>query len=307
MRKIVSCGEWYAITAAFLWGINYPIVKLILRSFPEGKFMLIRFVVSFVLLVGYLQFKGEGLGISRSHYGRVLLLGVLGVGLYNILWTCGIHRTTAANAALLISTSPIFAAIYAARTKQEKINLRTWVGTILAFGGIYLIVSQTPGAEFNFSSTEFTGSILVLTGSFLFALYAIIAKPMLDYYSPVKLVTLAMMGGLPIITLYGLYQDAVAVWQDIDLLTWFGLSYVIIFGTIVAFAFWYIGIQRTSPVRATVFHFIVPVTSMVFGALLLGDPVTTGQIVGALLVFSGLIVVKLKSLQQDATKYDNNC
>lgn len=306
MRKFVSSGEWYAITAAFLWGINYPIVKLILRTLPEGKFMLIRFAVSIVLLIGYLQFKDEGLRISRIHYGRVLLLGVLGVGLYNIIWTCGIHRTTVANAALLISTSPIFAAIYAVSTKQEKINLRTWIGTILSFGGIYLIVSQTPGAEFNFSSTEFNGSILVLIGSFLFALYAIIAKPMLDYYSPVKLVTLAMLGGLPVITLYGLYQDAVVVWQDIDLLTWFGLSYIIIFGTIVAFAFWYIGIQRTNPVRATVFHFIVPVTSMVFGALLLGDPVTAGQIVGAVLVFSGLIVVKLKSLQ-DATKCDNNC
>ncbi|MDF2572870.1 MAG: transporter, Drug/Metabolite Exporter family [Sporomusa sp.] len=307
LRKLVSCGEWYAITAAFLWGINYPIVKLILRSFPEGKFMLIRFIVSVILLVGYLQFKGEGLGISRRHYGRVLLLGVLGVGLYNILWTCGIQRTTAANAALLISTSPIFAAVYAASTKQEKINLSTWVGTMLAFGGIYLIISQTPGAEFNFSSMEFTGSILVLTGSFLFALYAVIAKPMLDYYSPAKLVTLAMMGGLPVITLYGLYQDAaITVWQDIDLLAWFGLSYIIIFGTIVAFAFWYIGIQRTSPVRATVFHFIVPVTSMVFGALLLGDPVTMGQIAGAVLVFLGLIVVKLKFLQ-DATKCDNNC
>lgn len=282
----------YAITAALLWGINYPIVKLILQSIPEGEFMLIRFIASIVLLVCYLRFSGESLGVSGNHYGRVLLLGLLGVGFYNILWTCGIHKTTSANAALLISTSPIFTAIYSIGTKQEKVNLGTWAGIALAFGGIYQIISRTPGTEFSFSSVVFTGNSLVLTSSLLFALYAIVAKPLLDYYSPVKLVTLAMIGGLPVIAVYGLQQDAVTIWRDVDLWTWLGLCYIIIFGTIISFAFWYIGIKRTSPVRSTVFHFIVPVTSMVFGALLLGEPVTSGQIVGAILVFWGLIVVK---------------
>lgn len=293
MKIQPSSGELYAIIAAFLWGINYPVVKLVLRSFPEGEFMLIRFVVSVVLLAGFLLLNGEGLSVSKSHYGRVLLLGVFGVGLYNILWTCGIHRTTAANAALLISTSPIFTALYMAGTNQEKVQPMTWPGTAMAFGGIYLIISHTPGAEFSLSSAVFIGNIMVLTGSFLFALYAIIAKPLLDYYSPVKLVTLAMVGGLPVIAVYGLYQDAGAVWGYIDVLTWMELGYVIIMGTIVAFAFWYIGIQRTSPARATVFHFIVPVTGMFFGALLVGEPVTSGQIAGAILVFAGLIVVKV--------------
>ena len=207
MNKPFLSGDGFAITAALIWGINYPLVKLVLQSISEDEFMLIRFIASTTLLVSYLLISDEGIGISKNHYRRILMLGLLGVGLYNILWTCGIYRTTSANASLLISTSPIFTGIYAIAIKQEKVSRKTWTGTLLAFWGIYLIISNTPGTEFSLHSHVFVGNLLVLCGSLLFALYAIIAKPLLEYYSPIKLTAMAMLCGLPIIILYTIYQN----------------------------------------------------------------------------------------------------
>lgn len=294
MKSLLSGGETYAVIAALLWGINYPYVKIVLQSLPESQFMVLRFIASVLLLAAYLIARGEGLAVERRHWSRVLILGLAGVGLYNILWTLGIHRTTAANAALLISTSPIITAIYSAATRQEKVALATWLGAALAFAGVYLIISHTPGGQFSLSSTLFTGNLLVLAGSFLFALYGVLAKPLLDCYSPVKLTTLAMLGGLPVIAGYHLWQGGGVALATIAPATWLGMAFIVVFGTIIAFAFWYKGIKEATPVRATLFHFIVPVTSMVLGAAFLGEPVGAGQLIGAGLVLAGLVIVKLK-------------
>ncbi len=116
--------------------------------------------------------------IAKEHLRRLVFLGLLGVGVYNIIWTVGIHRTTAANAAILISASPIFTGIYSMFSGREKIGFSKWAGTILAFSGIFLIIYWTPGSEFSLDSSLFTGNILVLAGSILFSLYAILAKPL---------------------------------------------------------------------------------------------------------------------------------
>lgn len=292
MSKLAWSEDGFAIIAALIWGFNYPLVKLVLQSISESQFLLIRFTVSTLLLVSYLLISGEGIGIKKIHYIRVVSLGLLGVGFYNILWTWGIHLTTAANAALLISTSPLFTEIYSVATKQEKVSLQIWIGSMMAFGGIFLIISQTPGSAFSSSSSVFAGNMLVLSSSLLFSFYAIVSKPLLDHYPPIKLTTLAMLYGMPIILFYNLYEDPGMTLSVISSQTWLAMCFIIVLGTITAYVFWYKGIKKTGPVKTTIFHYIVPVTSMILGSIFLGEPITPGQLLGAILVFLGLIVVK---------------
>ena len=287
----MSGNSKYALFAAVLWGINYPLVKGVLSVVNENTFLIIRFSLASVLFVAYLLTKGESLRIRHEHITSVLLLGALGVGLYNIVWTYGIHKTTSANAALLISASPIFTGIYSVLSGAEKMTRHKWGGTLIAFAGICIIISWTPGARFSTASEVFAGNVLMLAGSVLFSLYAVLAKPLLRHYSPVKLTTLAMLVGAPIIVTYALIQMP-ELHYSYSLSTWAGMFYIVVMGTIVAFISWYKGVQRTSPFQTVVCHFIVPVMSMVMGALFLDEVVNTAMILGAFFVFAGLVAVK---------------
>lgn len=285
----------YAIFAALLWGINYPLVKGVLSVVNENTFLVIRFTLATVLFVAYLLARGESLRVQYEHILPILLLGVLGVGFYNIVWTYGIHKTTSANAALLISSSPIFTGIYSLLTGAEKMNRHKWIGTATAFAGICIIVSWTPGARFSMASEVFVGNVLMLVGSLLFSFYAVLAKPLLRHYSPVKLTTLAMLVGVPVILTYALIQGP-AVTLAYSATTWAGMFYIVVMGTIVAFIFWYQGVQRTSPFQTVVFHFIVPVMSMIMGVLFLDEVVNASMVMGAIFVFAGLVTVKWEPL-----------
>lgn len=284
-------GEGFAILAALLWGVNYPLVKSVLGIVPENDFLIIRFLLAGLLFLGYLLISGEDLRIASEHRVGVLLLGVLGVGVYNIVWTCGIHRTTAANAALLISASPIFTGLFSLLRGEERISFSKCAGTIMAFAGIGVIINWTPGAEFRWQSGAFAGNILVLGGAVLFSMYAIMAKPLLAFYSPAKLTALAMLGGLPVILINGFVQGA-QVSLAYSPQVWAGLFFIIVMGTVVAFIFWYRGIQQSSPFRTVIFHYIVPVVSMIVEGAILGEVINRERILGGILVFAGLLAVK---------------
>ncbi|MGE5677057.1 MAG: EamA family transporter, partial [Pseudomonadota bacterium] len=66
------------------------------------------------------------------------------------------------------------------------------------------------------------------------------------------------------------------------------------FGTAVAYICWYEGIKKTGPVKVILFHYIVPVSSMILGAAFLKEPVNLPQIAGGILALGGIIAAKLQ-------------
>jgi drug/metabolite transporter (DMT)-like permease len=294
MNNSSSKGGLFALLAAIFWGFNYVLVKTVLKSIPESQFLFIRFILTVVLFLIFLAIRREPLKLEKQHILPVFILGVVGVGFYNIIWTYGIHQVTAANAALLISTSPIFTSIYAAFRREEPVSFKRWVGTILAFVGIYLIVRWAPGAVFTFNSSAFTGNILILGAALIFALYSVMAKPLLNHYSPNKLTAYTMTSGLLVLIPYCLADGRTLKITSITLHTWLYLGYIIIVGTVVAYVFWYKGIQHAGPVKTILFHYLCPVISMAVEPFFSGVKVSREQLVGALLVLIGLLLVKGK-------------
>ncbi len=73
------------------------------------------------------------------------------------------------------------------------------------------------------------------------------------------------------------------------------MFYIITFGTVAAYVCWYTGIEKTGPVKVILFHYIVPVSSMILGVLFLREPMNRFQVFGGILTLGGIIAAKLKS------------
>lgn len=289
---MIRWTDSFSIMAALLWGINYVAVKSVLDVLPENSFLLIRFTASVILLLLYVAVTGEGILIQKKDTAKILLLGVMGVGFYNIIWTAGIHLTTASNAALIVSTSPLFTQLYMQLTGNEKVTGRRWLFTLMAFSGLFLMISSSPGAKLSLNSSFLTGNILVLAATLLFTFYTVYAKPLLQCYSPVKLNALAMTAGLPVLIVYSIFNGPMNIGSLSGTLS-LKLFYIIVFGTAAAYICWYEGIKKTSPVKVILFHYIVPVSSMVLGAAFLNEAVSPAQIAGGILALGGIIAARL--------------
>ena len=109
-------------------------------------------------------------------YWKSIVPGCSWRGIYNILWTIGIHLTTASNVALIISTSPLFAQLYMQLIHKEKIGFKRWIFTFLSFYGVFLMISQSTGTNFNFNLRFFVRNLIVFVSALLFAAYTLFSK-----------------------------------------------------------------------------------------------------------------------------------
>lgn len=286
-------GEVCAVTAAVLWGINYPVTKWVLGVVPEGEFLAVRFSLGVLLFVAIARLHGENLSMPRRDWGKTAILGLLCVGLYHILWTLGIHRTSSSTSALIISSSPILTGVICSFLGMERMTPRRWLGLVIGFLGVLLIMrSNSP--KLQGQEDLLTGNILTSLSAVLFALYAVIAKPLLREHSPFKVTAVAMLGGLPLILPFSLFTSPLHSWVLPPPEILLGGSYVILMGTVLAYFLWYCGVQKIGPVQTVLFHFVTPCVSLVVAPILLGDSSSPAKLLGALVVFFSVILSRWK-------------
>jgi drug/metabolite transporter (DMT)-like permease len=128
-----------AVLAGILRGVNYPVTKWVLQSIPEGQFLVLRFGAAACIFALLLVLREQK--TSRPEIRSPLVLGLLGVGVDNILFTMGIHRTSASAAALIISTSPLITGVWCTLTGREAFTKRRCTGTLIAFAGVILVLA----------------------------------------------------------------------------------------------------------------------------------------------------------------------
>jgi drug/metabolite transporter (DMT)-like permease len=133
------------ILVSLIWGVNFSLVKYALNDFYPLSFTIVRFSLAALFLVCVLIMTGESLRIERKHISPLIRLGLLGITLYNILFMYGLNLTSATNSALLISLSPLFAALIQGISKKERIIFRSGLGILLSSAGVFLIIQGKPG------------------------------------------------------------------------------------------------------------------------------------------------------------------
>lgn len=125
---------------------------------------------------GLLMAAGLGLGLLLVHRGETLARcraiggqGVLAALLISITTLCfiqGLAHTTVANTLIIISASPIFAAIFSRLFLAEAVPLRTWLAIVAVLVGIGILVADSLGLVGRQGSV--VGDLIALTGAIAF-------------------------------------------------------------------------------------------------------------------------------------------
>ena len=274
------------IMMTVIWGMNAVIVKLTYTQIPPMAFMAVRFVIAGALLLIILRVTEGSLRVDRRDWPKFLVAGMVGTGLYQPLFLTGLSMTSASVTALIIATSPIFVALINRVLGREILPPRGWLGIALTFAGIILIVAAS--GDVTLSSQSFVGDLLILAGSFLWALYAVLAAPLMARYSPLRVTALTTsIGAAPIIVI-GLPATLALDWSQVDLWGWSGLIYSALFAIVVGYIIWNNGVKKIGGTRTALYGNLIPVIGVITATLLLGEQLTPLKIAGAAVIFVGL-------------------
>jgi len=275
------------------WGVNLTVVKFALHEMLPLAFNGLRFTAAAVTLLFLLKARGETLGSSSKDRLALMLAGFMGHTAYQVLFIEGIVRTTASHAALIFGISPVAVAILSLLVGHEKIRPAGWAGAALAFGGVYLIMAGQPPAGGPPSSIE--GDMLVLAAALCWCAYTVMARPLLDRHSPLKVTAISMGWGVLLMLPFCAPSIARQEWREVGPGAWLAAAYSFLFALVIAYLLWYRSVKKVGNVRTTVYSNLVPVTGTLAGWLFLGERLYPALGLGAAAIFAGIALTRFNA------------
>lgn len=281
-------GHFFLGVVVLTWGINFGVVKSAYQDLPPILFAAIRFTISGILVFILTFWREKEVRIRREDLGRVILVGAMGLGLYQIFWSLGLNVSSASNCALILSTSPLLGVLYVDLVKKESVGGRQYLGMLLALGGVILVILK-PTAQLHFSLDTLWGDLLTLMAGMCSAIFfSAWSKPLLKGYSPMRLMGYCMVIGSLVLWVAVLFLPQLVVWEQIGVKAWWSLGYAIFFSGILGHIFWYEGIEQIGVTKALAYLYFIPIWAILFNYFVMGERIFPQQIVGGALILWGV-------------------
>jgi drug/metabolite transporter (DMT)-like permease len=216
---------------------------------------------------------------------RVAGLGLLFFCLFPILFNASASFTTAARAAMALSTLPLLTLLIGAMLGVEPLTWRKGIGVLVAMAGVSIaLISGLSSAP----AGAWRGDLLMAGAALCMALYSIWSKPIIQRSGAITFTTGAMAAGAVALFLLSALTGGLYTIQHFNGAQWDAVLYLGIFGAAVSFFFWSLALRRTTPTRVTVSMTVNPILAASVGAVLLGEPIGWPIIAGLLSVAAGI-------------------
>ena len=287
-------AELGVLATVLIWSANFVLVKGAIGVLAPLTFTGARFAVAALTLLAILRWRQGGISPPSGQLRGLLLLGLLGFGGYQVLWTVGLTGISAGDSALIVAASPVLTVMLAGAVGVERLSAPKVAGALIAFTGVSIVIGT--GTELTIGSS-FMGDLLTLGAAFVWAVYTIGGTRMLRRVDPLQATTWTVIGGLPILIPLAIADGTAHGWAGVGQPE--VLLAILISGSLAAGisnVFVFNAIRYVGPARATTMQLLVPAGAVLLGALLLHEPVGIWQLIGGGVIVSGVWLTRRVSI-----------
>ena len=283
------------VTTAVVWGGSIVFQKFALGSFSAVEVSVLRGLGALAILIPLWWWQESGSVKFSAQDVRMFFLLGLGVLGNHLLTLFGLRYIGAAVAGVIIGASPaITAFLYSVLIRDVPFSA-VWAGCALSFAGVALV--SAGGGDVVAGENPWLGGALVVLGLVSWALYSIGGRRTMERFSPltVNWTTLGLSLLLQIPLLWTDQKMMVAGAASVPMSGWLALAYLIVFATALGQQAWLYGVKGVGPSRAGVFVNLIPVSALVFSALILGERIGLKEVAGIVLILAGVWLVNWQS------------
>ena len=271
---------------AMIWGIQPLCIKWLLDSWSPLTIAAVRYWLISATLFLLLRLRKEKLVPPRICWLPLLVMGITGIALNNILQFSGLALSTVANCTLIAAASPAITAFFSIICIRERLPLLAWLGILISLLGTVLVVSHGQIDIIRHLSFN-RGDILFFLAQLAWTIYSIVGLGVMHHISAVAATAWAGLWGAVVASGYGMVTgEFVAV--PLALYQLAAFAYTVVLGGIMAMLFWNIGVKKAGPSITAIFQNITPLVGMLGGSLLFGETLGLAELAGALAIFIGV-------------------
>ena len=294
MPQLNLATALYLLTATALWAGNAIAGRALVGSVSPITLSALRWGLAALLLLpfGWRLFKpGSPLWKNKV---RFLLLGLFGVGSYNVLLYLALQTSSAINVTLIGASMPIWMLLIGAVFYQVKPSFLQMIGAAVSIVGVSVVLTRGDLSAL-MSMQAVVGDLLIMVATILWAFYSwMISRPgasterqwpWADFLMAQVLVGLVWTGffdGFEIATGHA--------YVDLNLWTGSLILFVAIGPSLIAYRCWGLGVNGAGPTVAAFFANFIPLFTALLSAAILGEPPRLFHGVAFALIAAGIWV-----------------
>ena len=279
-----------------VWGVTFVFTKLLLMDgLTAAQIFVLRFIVAYVLLLGYSLTQKLFRLMAGSWKDELLMvsLGVTGGSLYFLTENSAMIYTTTTNTSLIVCLCPLFAALLIALFyRSERLHGIQIVGTLIAAVGVVVVVLN---GQFVLHLSPL-GDALAFAACLCWAMYSLLMIPATRRYNTVFITRKVFFYGLLSMIPYFLIRTEEASFFNSSILQFFNLKTTTLLNllflgcvaSMLCFLAWNWVMKKLGAVVVTNYVYFNPVTTVIFAWLMLSERITIYFIIGPILILTGM-------------------
>lgn len=282
----------WMVVLCMVWSLQQIVLKATAADIAPVMQIGLRSGGAALLVALVMLWRGERMRVSDGTWQPGILVGLL-FGLEFLLVAEGLRHTNASHMVVFLYTAPIFAALGLHwKLPAERLGAPQWAGIALAFGGLaYAFLGRNPTAATAASASNVLwGDFLGLLGGVAWGATTVVVRCSALAKAPATQTLLYQLIGAFVLLLAGAAvtgQTHVNLTPQVEA----SLAFHVVVVSFASFLVWFWLLRKYLASRLGVFSFLTPLFGIVFGALLLNEPIEASFLLGAIPVLMGIILV----------------
>ena len=278
----------YPLLAILIWAGNTVVNKLAVGVIFPAEIGFYRWVLAGILFTPFmLKPVLANWTTIKPNLGKVFILGVLGMAVYQSLAYFAATLTSATNMGIILSLMPMMALTLSITSLGNRLTAGALVGAVLSFGGVLVVISAGNLSTLIEQGVNM-GDAMMLVATLAYAVYSTLLKKWQLRMPPLQLLYLQVLVAIIVLLpLFVLSPKAGLSPSNIPL-----ILYACIPTSMLAPLMWMHAISRLGPSRTTLFFNLLPIVTALIAAAVLGERLALYHLLGGVLTLGGVVLAE---------------
>ena len=279
--------------AALFWAGSFVVGRGLRDDVDPVALTFFRWLISFFVFAPFVwRDIASHAHVLLREWRLIVGLGATGIALFHPLVYVALQHTSATNALLTFSLSPVVILLGASLVNRRRPTAREAMGVLLSMAGAAILI--THGDLGAVRSTGFNaGDLWMLAAVVVWAGYSLLLRRRPADLPQMATLVSSIAVALPLLLPFTLVAASGSP-LHLSVPVLLGTVYIAIFGSVIGFLFWSHGVTNLGPARAGQFVHLMPVFGAALSFVFLGEPLSFPQALGAGFVLFGIVLIETR-------------
>lgn len=267
-----------------IWSTGFIVARYGMPYAPPLKFLVVRYALSLACFLPWIVLARVKWPVNRTQWAHLAITGIfMHAGYLGGVWSAVKAGMGSGLSALIVGLQPVLTALWLSATGR-RIIVRQWVGLVLGFVGLVLVVSRKFGQG---GEADWLNMSLAVGALFSITIGTLYQK---RFVAPcdVRSANAIQLGAALLVTLPFMFLETESMRWNAELAGAMAWSVLVTLG---GSSLLYLLIQRGAAASVTSLMYLVPPSTALLAWLLFAEPITMLTIAGTALTATGVALV----------------